>query len=81
MAITEQDRTEWAHHPVTQEWLQQLRDSKQDTMEAWASESFVGKGCESTAMQNATALGGVRVLAALIELVEDLTLFEAGGAV
>lgn len=62
---------EWAHHPVTKEFLQELKDSRQDTMEAWAQEKFVGQVAEETAVQNATALGGVRVLDQLIEQIED----------
>jgi len=76
MAIQDADRKEWAHHPVTQEFLQQLRNSKQDTMEAWASEAFIGEGIEATAMQNATALGGVRVLVEMIDQLEELTKVE-----
>ena len=67
MAITQQDRMDWAHHPVTEEFLQQLVDSKQDTMEAWAAEKFTAHTPEGTAVVNATALGGIRVLDQLIE--------------
>ena len=72
MAITQQDRQEWAHHPVTQEWLEQLQASKAETMEAWASEAFVGATPEATAIYNAAALGGVRVLKELIGEIETL---------
>lgn len=71
MAITQQDRMEWAHSPVTQELLAELRGSKQETMEAWASEVFIGVNAEETSVKNATALGGVRVLTDLIGRIED----------
>jgi hypothetical protein len=58
---------EWAHHPVTKEFLQELCDSKQETMEAWAMEKFTAATAEQTSVVNATAIGGVRVLDQLIE--------------
>lgn len=67
MAITEQDRAEWRGHPVTKELLSQLQASKQEVMEAWAGEGFVAQSIEQSAVQNAAALGGVRVLDDLIE--------------
>lgn len=71
-AITAQDRQEWEQHPVTKELLKQLRTSRQDTMEAWASEAFMGKSNDECAVQNAAALGGVRVLDELITQIELL---------
>jgi hypothetical protein len=70
MAITTQDRYEWAHSSVTQEFLEELRRSQQETMEAWAGEGFVANTFEVSAVQNATALGGMRVLKELISLIE-----------
>lgn len=76
MVIQEQDRQEWAHGAVTQEFLQTLRESKQEAMEVWASEGFVGKTIEETAIQTAAALGGMRVLVELIDKIEALTKVE-----
>lgn len=67
---------EWAYHPVTEEFLQQLVASKQDTMEAWAAEKFTAGTTEATAVVNATALGGVRVLDQLIEQLQGLRAVE-----
>lgn len=58
---------DWAHHPVTEEFLQELQGSKQETMEAWAAEGYTAQTAEETAIMNATALGGIRVLDQLIE--------------
>ena len=55
---------EWANHPVTQELLNSLKESKQEAMEAWALEAFTNE------LQNSAALGGVRVLNSLIEDME-----------
>jgi hypothetical protein len=40
-------------------------------MEAWASEAYVGESSEATAIANAAALGGMRVLKSIIELIEE----------
>lgn len=72
MAIQASERLEWAHNPVTQELLAQLRSSKQEAMESWAAEAFVGMTMEEGGLQNATALGGVRVLVDLITQLEEM---------
>ena len=69
--LTQADRKQWAHNPVTEEFLQQLRDSKQEAMEAWAKEAFVGNDIATSAQQNATAIGGIRVLDQLIGAIEE----------
>ena len=72
MAITDTDRREWAYHPVTQEFLGDIQNSLQETQDAWASELFVGDSIEQGAIQNAAALGGVRVLKELISRMVEL---------
>jgi len=69
--ITEQDRLEWAQNPVTKAFLQQLTESRQEAMESWAKEYFVGSTLEEGAIRNATALGGMRVLNDLIAQIES----------
>jgi hypothetical protein len=68
--ISAQERKDWAESPVTVELLDTLRSSKQEAMEAWARETFIGKTNEETVAMNAAALGGVRVLTTLIEDIE-----------
>lgn len=70
MAITDRDRQEWAHHPVTEEFLRLLRESRQETLESWAAEVYVGETAERTAQCNAKALGGVNMLEQVVGLVE-----------
>ena len=72
MVITDDERYEWAHHPVTKEFLARLTEAKQDTMEAWSQEAFVGDNAERTVVFNATALGGMRVLTNNIEYITGL---------
>jgi hypothetical protein len=69
--ISAQERKDWAESPVTKELLDTLRSSKQEAMEAWAGETFIGKTNEETVAMNAAALGGVRVLVTLISDIEE----------
>lgn len=62
---------EWYHHTVTQEFLSELKDSLQATMEAWASWHYVGDTAEKSTQMNAEALGGVDLLRKVIAKVED----------
>ena len=72
MAITADDRQEWANSPVTKEFKSKLEASLMEAMGAWAGEVFIGATAEATCIANATALGGVRVLRELIENISDL---------
>lgn len=65
MSITNDDWYQWAHHPVTQQFLQDLRESRQATMEAWAHQQF------PTELANAGALGGVDLLGKVIDSIES----------
>lgn len=71
-AVVEAERREWKQHPVTQEFLAKLKESKQETMEMWASEQFVGETSELTLAANTAALGGMRVLDQVIEQIEAM---------
>ena len=70
MTITQQDRQEWARNPVTVEFLTTLKVTKQETMEIWASEGYIGTSGEGTLLQNATAIGGIRMLDQAIGIIE-----------
>lgn len=76
MAIQPIDRQEWLSHPVTQEFLQLLRESRKETLEIWATEGYIGDTAEQSAMRNAKALGGVQVLQDIIEKIEDIGAIE-----
>lgn len=71
-----QDKKEWAQHPITKAFLQNLKGSREETKEAWACEVFA-----EGALQNATALGGMRVLTELISLIESYDEVEEVGGV
>lgn len=81
MATTEQDKAEWALSEVTCQFLMQLRESRANAMEAWANEAFIGLSAEQGQLQNATAIGGVRVLNDLIEQIEELQQTELEGEI
>lgn len=78
MALDRQTLKEWAQQPATKVLLEQLKESKAEAMEAWASEQFIGKSLEEGALQNATALGGIRVLTDLIAQISDIDETEEG---
>jgi hypothetical protein len=65
MAITDVEFQEWSHNPVTQAFANTLRNSRQSTMVAWSQEAF------RSDVENAAALGGIRVLNELISDIED----------
>lgn len=69
--IRDLDRKEWAHHPVTRDFLAGLKATRQDTMEAWAQEKF------PSPLENAAALGGLRVVDQAIGLIEGYAELEA----
>lgn len=70
MSLSKDDKHEWAHTRGTQELLKNLKESLQETKDAWAAEKFTAHSPEMTMQQNATALGGIRVLKDLIEQIE-----------
>lgn len=56
---------------MTEEFLEGLKAAKQEAMEAWAKEAFVGIDMAATAQANATAIGGVRVLDQLVDNINE----------
>lgn len=72
MQLTDAERIAWAYEPATLEFLRLLQVSRQETMEVWAKEGFTGRTLEETAVQNAAALGGLRVLDQVIGNIEAL---------
>ena len=76
--ITDMDRSEWAHHPVTVEYVKTLLESKQATMEAWANEEYVGDTSGRTVEINAKALGGVDMLNKAMRVIDSYKITEKG---
>lgn len=70
MELTKSELQEWAGQLATESLLQRLRESKQETLEMWGREAFVGESSHETSVKNAKALGGLQVLEDLIELIE-----------
>jgi hypothetical protein len=71
MAVMQTDREDWYFHPVTREFVDRLRQSIQETMEAWAAEQYVASDSDKTLQFNAKALGGVDALRKTLELIDD----------
>lgn len=59
-------------HPVTQEFLKKLKESRQETLESWAREAYIGDSADQSALMNAKALGGVNVLDQVIETILEM---------
>ncbi len=72
MAIVLKDRQEWLQNPVTIELLEVLGNTRQENMEDWAKEQFIGQNAEETLAANYTAIGGIRVLDQIIEHISGL---------
>lgn len=56
---------------MTLELVKRLEDSRQETMEAWANNEYVGTTGEKTLLSNAMALGGMDLLAKVLEIFYD----------
>ena len=70
--ITDTDRREWFHHPVTQEFIGHLAESRQVTMENWSRAAYTGDSGEVTLQANAKALGGIACLTNLLDNLMNL---------
>ena len=78
MTILDRDRKEWAHHPVTLEFLSHLKAVRQGTMESWARGNLTRESVDGTVQVNAEAIGGVSTLTQTIELIEEWKSLETG---
>lgn len=74
--ITDKDRAEWARHPVTQEFMRELRGVKQQTMEKWAAGAYTAPTNEMTVMVNASALGELANVDRVLDRVENMMLLD-----
>lgn len=57
---------------MTQEFLKQLLESRQETLELWAREGYIGDSAEQSSLANAKALGGISVLDQVIEKITEM---------
>lgn len=74
--VTDNDRREWLHHPVTQEFIGLLQGNVQETFEAWGRGVYVGDNPDATAQANAKALGGIAAYRAILEYFDGLKAME-----
>jgi len=58
------------------QFLQRLKDSRLETLQAWSREAYVGDSIEQGAVMNAKALGGIAVLDNLVETIEGFRVEE-----
>lgn len=78
MVIQDRDRKEWAHHPVTQEFLSNLKETRQGTLEAWGSGNLTRASIDETVQVNSEAIGGVSVLTQTINIIEEWQTLDTG---
>ncbi len=72
MTVTEGEWKEWATHPVTRAFLEDLKETHQDTLEAWGNGAYVGDSGEETLQFSAKALGSLDMLKQIIKRIDDL---------
>ena len=68
--INHRDKLEWAHNPVTLDFLASLQETRQSTMEAWARGNYTSGQSQETVQLNAQAIGAVGVLDQCIEIID-----------
>jgi hypothetical protein len=78
MAILDRDRKEWAHHPVTQAFLSDLKETRQSTREAWGRGNLTRASIDETIQVNSEAIGGVSILTQTIDIIEEWQALETG---
>jgi hypothetical protein len=69
--ISPVEYAQWACNPITEDFIQGLRETRQETLEAWARGAYVGDDGERTLMANARALGSVDIIEQIISTVEE----------
>jgi hypothetical protein len=69
--VTPQQRDEWLANPVTQELIRDLQRTRQDALEAWAKQAYIGKTEYETLQLNMQAIGAVDMIQQLLETLEQ----------
>lgn len=69
--MTTEEIQEWKSYPATKALLNELKSRVREGQEDWVAKAFQRPTIEETALANATALGGMEVLKALIDFLED----------
>ena len=78
MSINNRDRHEWAHHPVTQEFLNSLKETRQERQDLWGRGGYTADSRDGTLQLNAEAIGAVGVITSLVDLIEELKALDTG---
>lgn len=61
----------WLQNPITQTFLNSLRDDRQEIMEAWARRAYTGDNGDQTLQLNAIGLAQVKTINELLQNLED----------
>lgn len=66
-----EDFLSWMHNPITETFLNSLRDDKQEIMEAWARQAYTAESGEQTLQLNAVGLAQIKTIDQLLQNLED----------
>lgn len=61
----------WLRNPITETFLNSLRDDKQAIMEAWARQAYTAESGEQTLQLNAVGLAQIKTIDQLLQNLED----------
>ncbi len=68
--VNDDEIREWRHLDATKAFLADLKERVEEGKASWASQQYQKDTLEQTALANAQALGGMKVLQTLIEFLE-----------
>lgn len=72
MQIQQTEREEWYRDPVTQEFLENLKASREATKENWANQMYhIAENAEYSARLNLYALAEIDMLQKVINMIEE----------
>jgi hypothetical protein len=66
-----EDFLSWYHNPITECFLNSLRDDKQEIMHAWARRAYTGENADQTLQLNAVGLAQIKTIDELLQNLDD----------
>lgn len=70
--ISDRDWQEWAHHPMTMLWAEQIREDLQDMKDCWARGGYTTANSDELLQANAQAIGAAQTLQSMLDKIEEL---------
>lgn len=66
-----EDFLSWCNNPLTQSFLQDLREDRQAILDAWARQAYIGETSDQTLQLNAIGLAQVKTIDELLQNLES----------